>query len=346
MKTIKPVTICTFLLSLCIQAQDIKHQSEIIRNNVAKGDYRIIADLYKSHRGVVNIADIKRNRDQPNSHFEIHLKKYPNHASESKRNTAYKYFPDNLAFPVTYFAGSFQGNKKLQEQVGYVIREYRDPADDRIVFVDDYLFMLQKWKSKDNYEVRWILKAPKAEKEKAESKTKTKKKKNGFFKSLKKKFNNAKPLSSNISIEKIKAEVLQPYLDAATKKQEAYYASWIKKPENAKTKKYIDDKRAMMKKAIKQYNDDIFNSPEYQRMLAYQKWIDNSINMTVHNKSGSTIWVGSSATAFITNEISSGSSSTQTCTSDMYYYLSDAKGAKGYKFYTADSSCGSSVTIN
>ncbi len=80
-------------------------------------------------------------------------------------------------------------------------------------------------------------------------------------------------------------------------------------------------------------------------MLAYHKWLDNNINITVHNKSNSTIWVGSSAEAFTTHEISAGDSSNQTCTTNIYYYFSDAKGTPGRKFYTADSSCGSSETI-
>lgn len=346
MKKLKPITIVLFLLSICLQAQDVKNQSEIIRSKVSKGDYRIVADLYNSHSGVVNISEINYSKNQPNEHFEILLKKYPNHARESDRNATQQYFPDNIAFPVTYYASTYEGNKKLQKAVGYVVREGRNVGDDRIAFVGDYLFMLQNWKNKDSYEVRWVLKIPKVEEEKPEDKTKTKKKKKGFFKSLKNNIKNAKSIGGGVSIEKVKAEVLQPYLDEATKKQKLYYASWIKKSENTKTKKYIDDKRAMMKKAMKQYNDDIFNSPEYQRMLAYHKWLDGNVNFTVYNKSGRTVWVGSTATAFITSEVPSGGESTQTCTSDMYYYLSDSKGAKGYKFYTANSACGSSATIN
>jgi hypothetical protein len=331
------------LITLCgSQAQEVKSQSEIIRNNVSKGEYKIVADLYRSHYDVVDISDISFHKDQPNEHFVVSIRKYPNHSDEKKSKSAYTYFPDDMAFPATYISSYYVGNDKLKEQVGYVV-ENKHVGDDRIVFVDDYLFMLQKWKSKDQYEIRWVTKAPKVAGPKTEGEKPAKKKKGGFFKQLKAQMNRA---SAGIDIDAIKAEILQPYLDVATKKQETFYASWIKKPENARTKKYIDDKRAMMKKAIKQYNDDIFNSPEYQRMLAYQKWIDNSINMTVKNNKGTTVWVGSSATAFITTEIAAGASATQTCTGDLYYYYSDSKGSQGTKFYSADSACGSSVTIN
>lgn len=344
MKKLKPITLVFFLLSICLNAQYVKNQSEIIRSKVSKGDYKIVADVYNSHRGVVNISDIKYDKNQPNQHFEILLRKYPNHARESDRNATHQYFPDNIAFPVTYYSSYYEGNKKLQDKVGYVIRNGRNVGEDRIVFINDYLFMLQNWKNKDDYEVRWVLKAPKKEVP-SPTKIKPQKKKNRFFKSLKNKFKNAK-VGSSVSIETVKKDILQPYLDEATKKQKVYYSEWIKKSENIKTKKYIDDKRSMMEKAIKKYNDDIFNSPEYQRMLAYHKWLDSNVNFTVYNKSDRTVWVGSTATAFITSEVPSGGKSTQTCTSDMYYYLSDAKGSKGYKFYTAKSACGASATVN
>ncbi|MDG4714677.1 hypothetical protein [Winogradskyella marincola] len=349
MKTFKLFKFWIFLIAISAQAQEVKNQSEIIRNNVSKGEYRIVADLYKSHSGVMEITDVQFDKNQPNDHFEIVLKQYPNHATESTRNETSQYFPDNIAFPVTYVNSVYEGNKKLQEKVGYVVREGRSVGRDRIVFIDDYMFFLQKWESKDDYEIRFVLKAPKIKKETTESepgKKKKKKKKGGFLKSIKSKMRSSKSIGGSVDIDKVKTEVLQPYLDEATKKQETYYKQWIANSENAKTKKYIDDKRAMMDKAMKQYNDDIFNSPEYQRMLAYQKWLKNNVNVTVANKKGSTIWVGSSKEAFITHEIPSGGQSTQTCTTDLYYYYSDAKGSPGHKFYSADSNCGRTVTIN
>ena len=345
MNRLKYLTLVLLLSNLGLRSQEIKNQSEIIRSQVSKGEYKIVADLYNSHYDVVDIADITFDKDQPNAHYVVSIRKYPNHANEGKSKAAYTYFPDNIAFPVTYMYSHYVGNDKLKEQVGYVVENNKNyVGDDRIVFVNDYLFMLQKWVSKDKYEIRWVLKAPKVTGQKSEGNKPVKKKKKGFFKALKEQMNRS--TSGGLDIEKVKVEVLQPYLDQATSKQKAYYSSWIKDPENAKTKKYIDDKRAMMKKAIKNYNDDIFNSPEYQRMLAYQKWIDNNINVTVKNQGNTTLWVGSSATAFITTEIAPGGSSTQTCTTDLYYYFSDAKGSKGYKFYSADGSCGGTVTIN
>jgi hypothetical protein len=344
MKTIKQFIICTLVLGTSVLfAQDVKHQSDMIRGNVSKGDFKIIADQYGSSRGRMEITEVNQDQAQPNGHYEIVLKEYPDSERESTRNESIQLFADNIAFPVTYIRSVYEGNAKLQDKVGYVIREGRSVGSDRVVFIDNYLFILHNWQNKDNYEIRYVLKSKSNATDEPTEKGKKKKKK-GFFKAMKEGMKNM--ASGGVSIENLKTTVLQPYLDKATEKQSTFYATWIKDADNAKTVKFMDDKRKMMTKAMKQYNDDIFNSPEYQRMLAYHRWLDSNINVTVYNKSNSTIWVGSTKEAFITTKIEPGGDSVQTCTTDMYYYYSDAKGSPGTKFYNADAACGSSVTIN
>ncbi|WMI64312.1 hypothetical protein RBH94_09585 [Aestuariibaculum sp. YM273] len=107
MKTFKLFKFWIFLTAISAQAQEVKNQSEIIRNNVSRGEYRIVADLYKSHNGVMEITDVQFDKNQPNDHFEIVLRQYPNHATESIRNETSQYFPDNIAFPVTYLKSVF-----------------------------------------------------------------------------------------------------------------------------------------------------------------------------------------------------------------------------------------------
>ncbi|WP_124980054.1 hypothetical protein [Nonlabens xiamenensis] len=312
-------------------------------SKISKGDFRITADQYKSHSGVMTITEINEDKAQPGGHYQIILKRYPNHATESTRNETEQYFADHVAFPVTYIKSTYEGNKKLQDNVGYVIREGRSVGNERMVVKDNYIFLLHKWQDKDNYEVRYVLSTGDPASQ-GDNKGKSKKKKKGLFKSFKEKMKNAS--AGGVSIEKLTAEVLQPYLDEATAKQKAFYADWIKDPNNKNTVKYMDDKREMMNKAMKQYNDDIFNSPEYQRMLAYHRWLKSNVNLTVKNNSGSTLWVGSSKEAFITTKIEPGDEVTMNCTTDLYYYHSDAQGASGTKINQADGACGSVVNIN
>ena len=343
MKKMKLFTMCAFLLTVLINAQEVQHQSEIIRKGFAKGDYKIIASS-NGYRGRMIMTNILPAKDMPDAHFEIALKLNPDDATESKSKEIDHYFADNIAFPVTYINTAYEGNSKLQKAVGYSIRRSEKyPAQERLVFVDGYIFILRWWRSKDDYIVSYVIKSKEAKADKAEGKKKKKKGFGGFIKAMKE----GATAGGGSSTEKLKTEVLQPYLEKAFAKQKAYYATWIKKPENAKTKKHLDDVAALMKKAMKKYNDDIFNSPEYQRMLAFNKWYNNNKVMTAHNKTGRTIWVGSSKEAFMTTKISAGgSSSSVSCDKDMYYYYSDSKGSQGRKFYTKNSSCGGSVTIN
>jgi hypothetical protein len=97
---------------------------------------------------------------------------------------------------------------------------------------------------------------------------------------------------------------------------------------------------------IKAYNDSIKATPEYKKMKAHQKWMEGNVNVKVINKSGHTYFIGSSAEAFIVREVSAGSSTTMTCTGNLYYYASESKGSKGTLFYNANGACGGSVTLN
>jgi hypothetical protein len=97
---------------------------------------------------------------------------------------------------------------------------------------------------------------------------------------------------------------------------------------------------------IKAYNDSIKATPEYKKMKAHQKWMENEINVEVKNNSSHTYWVGSSKEAFIITEISAGQSRTMNCTENLYYYSSNTKGSKGTLFHSAKSGCGGSVTLN
>ncbi len=123
-----------FLLSLSTHPQDVNHQSEIIKNNTSKCDYKIVADQYKSYSGIMEITDIKYDINQPNEHFEIVLKEYPNHATESNRIQTSQYFPDNIAFPVTYVNSIYEGNARRKKP--WVMSLEKEEA---LVLIESYL---------------------------------------------------------------------------------------------------------------------------------------------------------------------------------------------------------------
>lgn len=340
-------TIITGLLLLisCISVHaqdDVKSQSEIIKEGYTAGFYPVVVDAYR--RGVRRreIVELRPEKNQPNEHFQIMFKNYPDSRTESKKNKVTSYFPDNIAFPVTYIENVYEGNKKLQKKIGYSIRRGSHIGKKRIVFVKNHIYFLTDWKSKDKYNIDVILRRNNDAKKEEKPKKKKKKGFGGLFKAMKQK---ASGISGESAVKLVKEE-LQPYLDKGFEKQKTYYETWLKNPKNAKTAQYIEDLHKAMQKGMKDYNQAIFDSPEYKRIMAHLKWMEKNINMTVQNNKGRAIWVGSSPEASITNKIDSGSSRTETCTSDMYYYYSSAKGSPGTKFYSAKSGCGGTVTIN
>lgn len=334
MKKLMLTTLAVLLTSFAVNAQELKDQTQQL-NDIQLGNHTAYLakwDGKGSYAGGIEdrmyyVKSMENYKVLPGSHHkEVYIvingdKKNP------KDQEADMFIPDNVAFPVTYMLRVYEGNNKTRKKVGYYPRTdvYEDT---RAVFLNGKIYILENWKDKDNYKLDAVL-------EYREKPLKGLKMMKEVLKSPKK-MKSEKP-----------HQVLQKYLDAATAKQKSYYATWIKKPENAKTIQYLKDLKAATAKALKDYNQAIFDSPEYQRMLAHRRWMDKNANMTVQNNTGRTIWVGSSPEAFITTEIQAGSSKSNiSCTSDMYYYYSSSKGSRGTKFHHKKSGCGTTVNIN
>ncbi len=115
--------------------------------------------------------------------------------------------------------------------------------------------------------------------------------------------------------------------------------------QKAEAKKLVQAKEAG-EDYVKRYNDSLYNSPEQRRIRADWKLINGATNVEVKNNSGRTLFVSQSADNFISQELKDGQSYTMDCRMDLYYFSSSTKHASGKKFYSADGSCGSSVSIN
>ncbi len=315
-------------------AQNVKDQSHLL-NSIQIGNYTPYLAKWDGKRNygggiddrTYEVTSIETYKVLPGlPHKEVYIVLKGNKTDASKHKPS-MFIPDNVAFPVTYMMRVYEGNRKIQENVGYCPRTdvYEDT---RAVFLDGKIYILENWKDKDHYNLKAVL-------EYREKKLKG-------LKMMKEVMKSPKKMKSEKPHEK-----LQNYLDKATAKQNSFYSTWSKQPENVKTIQYLKDLETATEKAIKNYNDAIFNSPEHQRMLAHRRWMDKNVNMTVTNNTGRTIWIGSNDKAFITTKLNAGESRNNvTCTNDMYYYYSNARNSNGTKFYSAKGACGSVVTIN
>ncbi|MEM6685796.1 MAG: hypothetical protein AAF617_08440 [Bacteroidota bacterium] len=173
---------------------------------------------------------------------------------------------------------------------------------------------------------------------------KPKKKKKGLFsrfKNLGKGSNSNNAAFNYLKSLDIKTHVCN-YEAQMTAMQQSYTLTSKDKSAIAKIEKF----RKEGKEYVKRYNDSIYNSPK--EVENRRKWakINGRTSLTVKNNTTSTIWISSSKSNFSNTKINAGGTGNADCRSDLYYFFSDQKGVKGYKFYTANNACGSSVTIN
>lgn len=324
-----------------VNAQDVKSQTEIIKT-LKKGKYKIKASSY-SYSGEMEIMNVEADKSKPSGNFEVYLEMFPD--DESGEGKTRYYYRDNLAFPATYVWNSYAGMSKVRRRAGYVLNTSRNTGEERLIVLDKYIFVIQDWKNKDEYYGITVL-----DRVAAPEKKKKKKKKGGFggfFKALKEGVKTASSGGGGKDIiEKLKKEVLQPYLDKAFAKQEQEK----KKAKNIALQKQEDELRKKVKKAdrdyVKFYNDSLSNTPEYKRIDAHRAKLKAG-SVTVYNKSGRTLWVGHDPTSFISHEVRDGSSyQLQHCYNPVYYYYSEGTGKTGTKVCNANAHCGGSVTIN
>lgn len=345
-KTIATITL-TAALSTGAAHADVKHQTDIIKERLSVGDYGTIAG---GSSGFERISEILPDKAQSYGNLHVIVQPYPSSASESSRNTEVNYFADNVAFPVTYRQTVYEGNAKLQKKIGYTLRRDQSVNHRRMVVVDDYIFFLDNWKNKDDYTLKTVLKIGSDNTIGSKSATTGLSKSSGFggfLGALTKSMGQvaAGDLDGSGEIQKLKTTVLQPYLNQATAQQKSYLATWKQNPANAKHLQYLADMEIAMDEGMKNYNQEIYNSPAHQRMLAHHRWMAKNVDMKVYNKKGIDIWIGTSEDAFITTKVDAGSDAVGECNEDSYYYFSDKRGTPGTKFNSEGDNCGGSVTI-
>ncbi|WKK87065.2 hypothetical protein QYS48_09725 [Marivirga arenosa] len=336
-------------------AQEILSQSEEIRN-MKIGEYNVYRVIlqengsatFESFDYVDAITEKKPEKNFPNEHFQVLGK---------LQNSSASFLPDNWAFPATYIQKGYEGNKQMQEDFGYIPQKIHknDNHEERVVYLNGWIFNLSDWKNKDDYTL-WTISIPKLsneerealkEKQKAEENINDKKKKGLKGKLL--------ALQESAMSPEYRAlhnanalKMLQDYLDAAFAKQEKEYAAWIKNPGNAKFVENVELIRETMIKFYKKDKEEYYNSEEYRRIKANNEAADQAranSTVTLKNESGGTICVttgGSSKT------IGPGGSSSFQCSKDIYYGQMNGNTCsttKGSLIVSANQSCGDTITV-
>ena len=182
---------------------------------------------------------------------------------------------------------------------------------------------------------------PSKEAAEAEKVEKPKKKKMSFkerIMALKTKATGVVNSNKGVKIKDLRKNIIA-YLVAMKAKQDARTSAELKGDKN------IISARERGDADIKKYNDSIKATPEYKKTMAFHKRRDGE-QVTIYNETGRTIYVfDKGGTKFMTTEVWNHGSTKVECDEDYVYSFTEKGSDAGISCYTANTACGSSVTV-
>ncbi|NMH88527.1 hypothetical protein [Flavivirga algicola] len=319
-----------------IAQNEIKHQTEQL-DLINKGEY--IAYFTKQNGSseyeggldklIYKLTKLQDYRIQPGAHKEVYMV-FAGSADHPERHKETMFLPDNEAFPITYVQKVFEGNKDMQDEIGFAPRINRLTDGNRLVFLEGKIYAIKDWKDKDNYKLVSVL----------EHQTK----KMGGLKKMKEVMRSPK---------KMKAmqphETLQKYLDNAFEKQQTVYDQWMKKPQNAAIVENTESIRKLTIDAINKQRADWRNSDEYRRIKERNQSFaqsDLENRVTIRNNSGKDIYIYAEGSSN-GSRVSISGNGTFSCKKNQYYsFNGNSSAANATKIASANQSCGQTITVN
>ncbi|MEL6942791.1 MAG: hypothetical protein AAFO82_08990, partial [Bacteroidota bacterium] len=219
-------------------AQSVKSQTEHIKS-LKLGKY-IAYEVNENDKGeyyftmMNTFLELQEVNPEPN---------FPEHTYLLIKKDGYspkEFLPDNMGFPVTLAELGYEGNPKMQKEVGYVPREIRPGSTQQITVIDGAIYNLTSdFNSDDPTAVIpfsiYVHESFGAEESEAKEEGKQKKM------SLKERMKNAKEMLELSNLDKRAKKLrernaiqqLHTYLEQAVAQQKAMYPKWSKEPANA-----------------------------------------------------------------------------------------------------------------
>ena len=331
-------SVCTIITLLLFSfttkdIKEVKSQNEELKN-IQKGEYTVYLTHKKddgSYMGGfsdyhIAVIELASDKNFPNEHYEVMIEE---NWTESKSKYTGMYLAGNLGFPATYVNTGYEGNPKMQKEIGFAPSFYSDSylsgkrvADKRVVFLEGRIYIIKGWKNKDDYNLKAVAEYGEAPK---------------GFKMVKALLKTPKKMAA-LDPDK----VLQEYLDAAHSEQQKHIAK------HKAGEKKLNTLYNEIMKAIKGANNEYWNSEEGQAVAARVKKdfaVDESTKVvTIKNVGKNSICLSTSSG---TKSLSAGSSTTFQCDNDVSYGVDKGSGCRsgGSLIVGKGQGCGKTIEV-
>ena len=359
MKFIKSLSLLGLFIAGSLSAQKVKSQSEHI-NSLQPGTYyaaNLLEDKKKGYNYDLYIDKpilLKEVSQDPNfiehKYFVI-----------EEDGSEYNYVVDNYAFPVTYGREHFEGNKRLQEKVGYVPREFSQGRTVHVAIIDGLIYDFN-WKFKEGdastyVPYRVLMHESFLKEDNSKDGKKKKKKKLSLKERMMRKLATSPEMKAALRVngklrEMDAAQIAVDYVTQALTKQKNVESKWMTDSYNSQRIQLLDDRRKIMFKAMKKYNDDLMDTPEWRRIVENNRRAEaagKANNVTIENNTGKDVWLYAERSMNGT-VIRANSSGIFDCKINYYYAFSGNAGTRGGnagpQAYSAGSGCGSTMSVN
>ena len=260
--------------------EEIKSQSEHIKS-LKEGKYVTYeveenngnTSLFNiTERYPLEVTSIEPEKNFPNDHFYLKIK-----IGSSINEVPQPHLPDHFAFPISYPVRAYEGNAKMQSEVGYVPRKFsrnklKSSGTYTYIILDGVIYGVTYLDNPDEIKVWHIFThedfAKKEDKKEEEDGQKKKKM------SLKEKLNALKNAIGDAGASKLhemKAyDKVKEYYKAAYKKQQEIIPQWEKSAEGQKYKAIVEGKGAKMDNIINQQNSMLIKNSTGQDIYIYR----------------------------------------------------------------------------
>lgn len=286
-------------------------------------------------------------------------KNFPEHSYiefDNGSSSATTFLPDDMAFPITLAHVAYKGNEKLQKQVGYVPREIRPGTTNRVVVLGGVIYDLSFKFDPERPEtfVPYRLYVHESFADEPAAAATTDDAKPAKKLSLKERMRNFKAELEAPTADAVGTKLndlnaiahLEDYLAQAYAQQQQVAAAWNAKPANSTRLRLVEERRGLMDEAMKKYNEDLMDTPEWRRIQENNRLADEAArasNVTLKNDTGRDIYIYEDG-SHNGSRINVGSSGTYSC-NKAYYYTFDGNSNWREGKAVGAAGCGTTVAV-